>query len=89
MKPEISRITLDVPKKIHKKFKALAASKGLSMKEMLASYINTQLESQIEEECPYSHVPNKKTIKAIKDSYNKKNLVECKDLEDLIKKLSR
>jgi hypothetical protein len=88
MKTEVSRITLDVPKKIHKKFKALAASKGLSMREMLAHYIDKQLELQ-EEECPYNHhALSKKTIKAIKDSYNKKNLVECKDLEDLKKKLS-
>jgi hypothetical protein len=88
MKTEVSRITLDVPKKIHKKFKALAASKGLSMRAMLAHYIDRQLELQEEEECPYNHAPSKKTIKAIKDSYNKKNLVECKDFEDLRKKLS-
>ena len=89
MKTEVSRITLDVPKKIHQKFKALAASKGMSMKEMLANYIDRQIESQQEEECPYGHTPSKKTIKAIKDSYNKKNLVESKDMADLIKKLSR
>jgi hypothetical protein len=89
VKTEVSRITLDVPKKIHKKFKALAASKGKSMKEMLVTFIDKQLEAQKDDECPYSHTPNKKTIKAIKDSYNKKNLVECKDMEDLIKKLSR
>lgn len=89
MKTELSRITIDVPKKIHQKFKAFAASKGMSMKELLASYIDTQLKSQPAQECPYSHMPNKRTIKAIKDSYNKKNLVEAKDMADLIKKLSR
>lgn len=58
------------------------------MREMLAKYIDSQLEAQHKEECTYKHAPSKKTIKAIKDSYNKKNLVECEDLADLIKKLS-
>lgn len=88
MKTEVSRITLDVPKNIHKKFKALAASKGMSMREMLVHYIDKQLELQ-NEECPYNHTPSKKTIKAIKDARNKKNLIECKDLEDLRKNLNQ
>ena len=88
MKTEVSRITLDLPKDLHKKFKAFAASKGMSMREILANYIDRQLEAQPEEECPYRHTLSQKTIKAIKDSYNKKNLIECKDLEDLKKKLS-
>ncbi len=87
MKTEVSRITLDVPKSIHKKFKALAASKGMSMREMLANYIDKQLKSQPEEKCPYSHVPNKKLLKTIKDADAGKDVKKYKDVDDLFKKL--
>ena len=63
--------------------------KRLSKEEITEIEEQAELEIPALRECPYNHIPNKKTIKAIKDSYNKKNLVECKDMADLIKKLSR
>ncbi len=87
MKTDLSRITIDVPTKLHQKFKAIAASRGLSMREMVISYMDRQTTSKDEPECSHSHTPNKRTKKSIKDSRNKKNLVECKDINDLIKKL--
>ena len=79
---DISRITIDMPKNLHKKFKALAAANGKSMKEMVIEYINDQVEG-----CPHSHIPNKETVKSLENIKNGKNLVESKDLKDFFKKL--
>lgn len=37
--------------------------------------------------CPPDHIYNAETQKALKDSYDKKNLVVCKDEDDLFKRL--
>ena len=87
VKNELTRITIDIPASLHKKFKALAARKGKSMRKMVIDYINTQLKDQHPEECPYTHIPNKKTIEAIENIEKGKNLVKTKDLKDLFKKL--
>jgi len=34
----------------------------------------------------FSHEPNEETIKAIEDSYNPENLIECDSLDDMFKK---
>ncbi|MGC2310685.1 MAG: hypothetical protein WA432_03635 [Candidatus Babeliaceae bacterium] len=87
MKNEQSRITIDIPSTIHKKFKALAASKGKSMREMVVEYINNQISTEVTQECPHSHVPNAKTRKTIENIESGKNLVHSKDVKDLLKKL--
>ena len=61
----------------------------MSMREMFIAYLDKQIVSQDEQECPYEHIPNKRTKKAIKDAQDKKNLIECQDINDLIKKLGR
>jgi hypothetical protein len=69
MKEELSRITLDIPASMHKKFKSFAAEKGKSMREIMVDLIELQLSlpGKTEEECPYAHEPNAKTVTAIKD----------------------
>lgn len=90
MKNELSRITIDISASTHQKLKALAAHKRVSMRKIVEELIDLRLMAQeTKDECPYSHTPNKRTKKAIKDSYDKKNLIECRDIEDLIKKLGR
>ena len=79
---EVSRITIDIPKTIHKKFKAFAAASGKSMKEMVVEYIEDQIET-----CSLSHTPNEETLKSMENIEKGKNLVESKDLEDFLKKL--
>lgn len=89
MKKELSRITIDIPVAIHKRFKSFAAEKGKSMREVVVDLIQLQLSlsEKSEKECLYSHEPNAKTIAAIKEARKRKNIVESKDLEDLFSKL--
>jgi len=89
MKRELSRITLDIPASVHKKFKSFAAKKGKSMRELMIDLIELQLSlpAKEEEECPYSHEPNAETIKALENIDKGKNLVRAKDTKDFLKKL--
>ena len=75
----LSRITIDISKECHKRLKAMSAILGKSMREFV-------IES-IEERLYDSKTPNRKTVKAIKDSDKKKNLVEAKNAKDLFEKL--
>jgi len=66
----LSRITIDIPKVDHQRLKAMAALRGKSMREIILEAIES-----IEECALSSHLPNKKTIKAIKDADNEKVLL--------------
>lgn len=88
MKNELSRITIDISASTHQKLKALAAHKRVSMRKIIEELIELRLRTQDrQEECPYSHVPNKKLLKTIKDANAGKDVTEYKDVEDLFKKL--
>ena len=89
MKNELSRITIDVPISTHKKLKALAAHKRVSMRKIIEELIELRLSSaqNKKNECPYDHIPNKKLLKTIKEVEEKKDLKEYKNVEDLFKKL--
>jgi antitoxin component of RelBE/YafQ-DinJ toxin-antitoxin module len=88
MGKELSRITIDIPINMHKKFKAFAAKKGKTMRELVVDLIKLQLcVTNKEEECPYNHEPNQETIEAINNVKKKKNIVRAKDAKDLLKKL--
>jgi|688.fasta_scaffold1599683_2 hypothetical protein len=43
-KQTLSRITIDIPEEDHKKFKALAAIKGKTMRELVVEAIKDHLE---------------------------------------------
>lgn len=43
-KRNLSRITIDIPEEDHKKFKALAAIRGKSMRELVVEAIKNHLE---------------------------------------------
>lgn len=88
MKNELSRITIDIPASIHKKFKSFAASEGKSMREVVVELIRKQVSNQSHQECPYGHVPNKKTKKILKNMLEgKEKLLEAKDAKEFYKKL--
>lgn len=78
-KTELSRITIDIPTKDHKRLKAMAALLGKSMRELVII--------SIEEHLHKVDIPNKKTLKAMKDIAQGKDLVKAKDAQDLFKKL--
>lgn len=79
----LSRITIDLPIESHKRLKVLSSVLGRSMRDIVVETINERLKT----ECPYSHTPNEETIKTIKETRKGKNLVKCKDLNDLFDKL--
>ncbi|MGB8468077.1 MAG: hypothetical protein WCE21_03655 [Candidatus Babeliales bacterium] len=81
-KSESSRITIDIPKTMHRKLKSQAALLGKSMRDIILEAISNT------EECLMSnHQPNKKTIKAIQDATNKKNRASEVESLALSKKL--
>ena len=85
---ELSRIVIDVPKGQHRKFKALAAARGKSMKVIINEFISQWVdESGSSPVCMLSHVPNAATRKAIENVDKRKNLTKVQNLEDLLKDL--
>jgi len=88
MKNELSRITIDIPASIHKKFKAVAANEGKSMREMVVEWIKKGISAPTPDQCPHTHIPNKKTKKILKNMMEgKEKLLEAKDAKDFYKKL--
>lgn len=88
MKNELSRLTIDISPSSHQKLKALAAYKRVSMRKIIEELIELRLMVQEKHgKCSHDHIPNKKTLKAIKDVESKKDLKEYKDVEDLFEKL--
>jgi len=81
-KNELSRLTIDIPKVLHKRLKTRAALSGKSMRDMVLDALEA---SDI---CQYSdHHPNKETLEAIENVEKGKNLTEYESLDDLFKKL--
>jgi len=82
---EMSRITIDIPIADHKRLKAIAAVLGKSMRDIVIDSIEEHL---LKVKIPSKgKVPNKKTLKAITNIEEGKNLIEAKDAEDLFNKL--
>ena len=81
-KSESSRVTIDMPKTMHKRLKTHAALLGKSMRDVILDAL------ELTEACRVSsHIPNKTTRKAIKDAQQGRGLVEVKDMHELFKKL--
>lgn len=74
-----SRISIEVPIKIHKQLKTMAALNGLTVKDLVLSCLNEHLLS--------NNVPNEETIKAFKETDKGNGLITCEDAIDLFEKL--
>lgn len=72
-----SRLSIEIPVAEHKKLKALAALRGTSVKDLVLNCIHTTLYKE----------PNELTKKVLKDTDEGKNLIHCKDIDDMMKKL--
>ena len=87
MKNELSRITIDISAATHQKLKALAARKRVSMRKIVEELIDLRLMAlDAKNECPFDHVPNKKTLKSIKNVEERKGLKKYTNFEDLFTK---
>ena len=82
-KDNLSRLTIDIPKRHHIKLKSIALITEKSMREIIIDAIES-----IDITClSSSHLPNKKTLKSIDNIEKGTNLTEVNDLRDLFKKL--
>lgn len=78
-KNDLARITIDIPKKDHKRLKALSAILGKSMRNIVVESLEERLYSK--------KVLSKETLKTILDVEKRKGLIEAENIEDLFKKL--
>lgn len=76
---EHTRMTIDMPFEEHKKLKAMAAFMGVTLKDLVLNCLRDYLLSDNE--------PNDQTLKALKETDERKGLVDCKDFNDFIDKL--
>lgn len=79
-------LTIALKKKQYQKLQAIAEIEEKTIEEIVCRFVDQNTKTD-RPGCPYSHVPNKKTIRAIKNVKNKKNLVKAETLDDLFKKL--
>ena len=79
MANETKRLTLDMPEKVHKKLKALAALNGTSLKTLILSCVRDNLLSESS--------PNQETIEEMESTDRGENIVACRDVDDMIKQL--
>ncbi len=72
---DCTRISIDIPNEEHRKLKAIAALRGVSMKQIILESVNREIYSD--------NVPNEKTMKTFRESDQDKNVKYYKDLNDL------
>lgn len=77
---DTTRMTIDIPYEEHKKLKAIAALRGVSMKAIILECLSRELYSD--------NVPNKTTEKVFKESDQNKNVNYYDDLNDLRSRLN-
>ncbi|MCH9626692.1 MAG: hypothetical protein S4CHLAM2_03200 [Chlamydiales bacterium] len=73
--PDHTRMSIDIPDEEHRKLKAIAALRGVSMKAIILECLSRELYSD--------NSPNKLTERAFQDSDKGKNIQKYKDLDDL------
>ena len=74
---DMTRMTIDFPKKEHRRLKALAALCGVSLRQLVLNFIHDGLEK----------TPNVETLAAMKDADEGKNLTTYSNVADMHKKL--
>ncbi len=67
--------SIDIPVKDHRKLKAMAAMRGVSMKKIILECLSRELYSD--------NVPNKETEKVIREADEGKNVTHHKDFNAL------
>ncbi|MBI3508492.1 MAG: hypothetical protein HY069_02495 [Chlamydiia bacterium] len=78
MSTKMTRMSIDVPLKDHRRIKILAAAEGASIREFVIDCIHEKIYSQ--------KVPNKKTLKAMEDA-RKGKTKKAANFDDLCKQL--
>ncbi|WP_194847504.1 hypothetical protein [Candidatus Neptunochlamydia vexilliferae] len=78
MATQMTRMSIDIPTKDHRRLKVLANSQGLTIRE----FVLTSLEPALHP----TKKPNKETQKAMEDA-RKRKTIKANDFEDLCDKL--
>lgn len=89
IKHEITRMTVELPKDLHRKAKALAALHGKSIKELIISGLNRQIE-EISQDQPKSrkkNAPNSETRKVLDEIIRGEGLIQCDSLDEFFKRV--
>ena len=76
---EITRMTIDFPKKEHQKLKALAAMMGISLRQLVLNFVHSGVEKL--------KIPNKTTLAAMKEADEGKNLTSYKNIDSMLEDL--
>ncbi len=74
-----TRMTIDVPARQHRRLKAIAALRGVPMKQIVLECIDKELYSQ--------NIPNGETLKVFQETDEGKNLYHYEDVDEMFKKL--
>lgn len=78
MATEMTRMSIDIPTKDHRRLKMLANAEGLTIREVVLTLLEPVLHPQ--------KIPNKTTKKAMQDA-RKRRTIKAKDFQDLCDKL--
>jgi hypothetical protein len=87
-KPEVLRVSVDLPRDFHRKVKSFAAHQGKSMREIVLESLTRSME-EADILCLHDHTPNERLERVLKNVAEDKNLVECKNIDDLFRKLRK
>ena len=74
---EVSRLTVDLPKKKHNQVRRAALNMGISMKELVILSLDEFMHRK----------PNEKTEEALRQSESRRGLKKFKNIEDLFEDL--
>lgn len=90
MKNDITRMTVELPTDLHRKAKSLAALHGKSIRELIISGLDRQLEEMGQSECPYKNcgIPNAETRKVLDEVMRGECLIKCNSLDEFFKKVN-
>ena len=78
MATHMTRMSIDIPSKDHRRLKTLANAQGLTIREIVLNLLDPVLYP--------NKVPNKTTKKAMEDA-RKRKTIKSKDFDDLCNKL--
>ena len=72
---DYTRMSIDVPKKEHRKLKVLAAMRGVSMKQIILEALSQELYSD--------NVPNAETERVMREADEGKNVTSFEDFNEM------
>ena len=83
--PNLATVTVKIEPQLKKEAESIFQQLGLTPMEAIQLFYRVV---QLEKNLPFdAKIPNEETLQAIKDAEDRKNLTECDDVNDLLRKL--